>query len=275
MASWAESRPDTPTSDYDELDCARAPPPRPPLLPLADLQVQPLRTASLAGFGSAQTTDPSKPGDRVPLSPVSVPQPTSAPQGLAKRDIEAKKNHEPGEHMASCGAPEELSTMPPSSSASVSCRSPRQCTARPTSRGGPCRSLVRPTSPRSRMSDVFHGQNSVIMYPELQRRNRSPVNSRGGIRFTTPLLSPRNLAGDGYPRPGLAASNDCLQWLRQCQSDALVEDLVDDTLADEQEPRRLAEYKFARDNLRTPSYRNATKCATSMARRTKTAPVWR
>lgn len=272
MASWADTRPDTPQSENGDEEgmhdgrCYTRPPP----LPLGNLK------------------PPRAPG-RAPLAAVPVPQPTSTPHGRTKHSLEARKNEHADQH-ASMGLPyEELSTVPPSSVGSYSARSPRQHSARTPSRGSPCSSPRRVTSPRARMNDVLHGQNSIIRYPELQRRNRIPSATKKGVRHTTPLQSPRNLANDAYPRMALEVSNDCVQWLRSCQSDLCVENLVDDMLTETWQetvdgfrariqgidPKHIAEYRFARENLRTPSYRNATKCATSMARRTKPPQAWR
>lgn len=241
--------------------------------------------ASLAGDAAYQPERQRVPPSRSPLTPRAAPQPSAAPFVTPRCPEVTKK---PAVNDVRYSWDEELSTRPPSTMGSQrqsNCNSPRQSSPRPSTRH---RSPPKPSTPRQRMSDYIHGPNSPIQFPEVMRRinsekrNRSPNTFRetarhgSGARYTTPLISPRNLAGDGYPRAGLSTSNSCVEWLRDCASNTRVEDLVEDML-DQQDDvvRRTEEYRFARNNLRNPSYRDATKCATSMARRTKPPQAWR
>lgn len=209
---------------------------------------------------------------RSPLTPRAAPQPTATPFATP-RSLEAAKKPIAVDSRDAWG--EELSTRPPSSagvqlSRRANGKSPQQGNRH-------LRSPPKPSTPRQRMSDYFHDPASPIRYPEVLKQQRSPNTAgRGaGARFTTPLLSPRNLAGDNYPRAGLSTSNDCVEWLRECQSNTRVEDLVDEMLSAQQDVNHTEEYRFARSNLRNASYRDATRCATSMARRTKPPQAWR
>lgn len=241
--------------------------------------------------GSCRPPTPCTAQQRKPLTPSLVPLPTElAPE--AQGAVNASPGHKsypivPALPLAQAAAAmEQLSTR---HSSSVGGRSPRRCPPSPMTGSRAVRSPQMsprscsspgPTSPRRRMNDVFHGPRSIVRYPECQpRQRRSPsasTSTRGGKTFTTPLLSPRNLANDHHPRSGLEASNNCLEWLKQySQSDTKVEDLVEEMLVQRQEPNRIQDYRFARDNLRNASYRDATKCATSMAIRTKPPQSWR
>jgi len=226
--------------------------------------------------GSCRPPTPCTAQHRKPLTGVPVPQPTD----LTPQVSPGHRGYPiiPALRLAQATAPEELSTRPASS---VGGRSPRRCPPSPMLGSRQVRSPQMsprscgspgPTSPRRRMNDVLHGCRSMIRYPECQAKQRRSPNSsaRGGKSFTTPLLSPRNLANDHHPRSGLEASNNCLEWLKQySQNNAKVEDLVEDMLIQGQHPKKIEEYRFARENLRTASYRDAAKCATSMAVRTK------
>lgn len=277
-----------------------------PLLPLDQMKAQMEPGQRQPPIGCQPLGRPPRAANRAPLAAVPVPQPTNIQATIGTDDV--KK-------VAGCdapGLPEELSTTVapssvsgrmsprrlPCSSPQRPCPSPRRPATSPRTRRLPCSSPSRSvssqhpcpspspspkrpmTSPRTRMSDTLHGEHSIIRYPELQKRlNRStPTSTRGGgsQRFTTPMLSPRNLAGDGYPRAGLGASDDCVRWLRHRHSAQCVEDVVDDMLVDAIDTSaRAAEYNFARGALRNASYRDATRCATSMAGRTKPSKGWR
>merc|ERR1719409_1919103 len=143
----------------------------------------------------------------------------------------------------------------------------------------------RTTSPRTRMTDVFYSQR------HHSPRQRSPPRSSGGrpvLSFYEPgmhlsaTLSPRLLRDDGS-----RASDNCLAWLKHCQTSTHVEDKVEEMMDDDLEelleskglnarisPRLMEaalrpECRFARENLRNSTYRNATKVATSLARASK------
>jgi len=229
---------------------------------------------------------------RPPLSPVAVPQAQATAQTNEQRPPEAtKRSQAHSEHrggypcipvlpLTLAAAVEELSTRPPSS---VGGRSPRQPASSPRAAAtSGCTSPPSASTPRRRMNDLFHGSRSIIRYPECHQQNRSPkTTTREGRTFTAPMTSPRNLANDNFPRVGLRASNDCLDWLKKCQSHNSVENLVEEMMIDEQVhglpggSERMADYRFAREHLRNASYRDATKCATSMARKAKPATKWR
>eukprot|EP00929_Paragymnodinium_shiwhaense_P072139 TRINITY_DN36617_c0_g1_i1.p1 TRINITY_DN36617_c0_g1~~TRINITY_DN36617_c0_g1_i1.p1 ORF type:complete len:352 (+),score=53.65 TRINITY_DN36617_c0_g1_i1:107-1162(+) len=146
----------------------------------------------------------------------------------------------------------------------------------------------RTTSPRARMTDVFSG------YRQGSPKRSSPVKTgRPALSFYEPgmhlsaTLSPRLLRDDGS-----RASDDCLAWLKHCQTDRHVEDKVEEMMDDDLEavleakgfntrvsPRLMEaalrpECRYARENLRNSTYRNATKVATSLARASKGAQ-WR
>jgi len=226
---------------------------------------------------------------RPPLSPVAVPQATA--QTYDQRPEATKKSQAHSEHrggypcipvlpLTLAAAVEELSTRPPSS---VGGRSPRQPASSPRAAAtSGCTSPPSASTPRRRMNDLFHGSRSIIRYPECHQQNRSPTTTtRGGKTFTASMTSPRNLANDNFPRVGLRASNDCLDWLKKCQNHNSVENLVEEMMIDEQVhglpggSEQMADYRFAREHLRNASYRDATKCATSMARKAKPATKWR
>mmetsp|Transcript_47241 Transcript_47241/g.125467 ORF Transcript_47241/g.125467 Transcript_47241/m.125467 type:complete len:239 (-) Transcript_47241:67-783(-) len=181
----------------------------------------------------------------------------------------------------------KLSHVP--SRGSLSSSSQPTCTSRSSDRWRPRDTgPPRTTSPRPRMSDVLHGdylsQTPGQRLHSPQRTYCGPSvlvqRARGTSRCTSPCKSPRGLAGDGSPRQSLKASNECLNHLRWLQSDMNVEDTVDEILAKQVNSQREVsldlelDVSFARSNLRNPTYRNATKSATSLARRSKLT-TWR
>jgi len=126
------------------------------------------------------------------------------------------------------------------------------------------------------MNDLFHGSNSIIRYPETQRRKKSPDLSKRppGERYTKTCESARKFEGRSrlyHDRAGLEQSNECLRWLKRTQGHLKVEDMIDEMLAEqeEQDPHRFEDYRYARERLRERSYRDATMCATSLARSAK------
>lgn len=205
---------------------------------------------------------------------------------------------------------ETLSEMP-STTQLVPCKRAEARRPPQTGKAG-SRRPPQPTSPRARMSEyLFHtsphsptrvplgfqaprsfaavsssspclsprglaGDGELVSAPG----NRSPTECRSPC--TSPRMSPRGLAGDGAPRKSLADSNACLAYLRKCQTDKHVEDMIDDKLASLERAERaskdgcrMQDVRFTRERLRNPQYRNATMCATSLARRSKPAQQWR
>lgn len=241
---------------------------------------------------------------RAPLAAVPVPQPTAfsdARPPMAPGNItEAKKTPSgqggypviPMLQLQYAGSSEELSTRAPSCASARSPRnapssspsarsrnplsSPQQST-RGSPRGSPCQSPRIPSSPRARMTDVMHGQQSIIRHPVEERQQHRSVmhmSPRGPRTFTDTVRIPRNLAGDHhYKRSGLRASNDCLEWLKQCQTHTRVEDVVENLLLEQEDPNNRADYRYARARLRQASYRDATMSASSLAGRTKRTPM--
>eukprot|EP00928_Gymnodinium_smaydae_P081027 TRINITY_DN64608_c0_g1_i1.p1 TRINITY_DN64608_c0_g1~~TRINITY_DN64608_c0_g1_i1.p1 ORF type:complete len:344 (-),score=51.35 TRINITY_DN64608_c0_g1_i1:78-968(-) len=125
----------------------------------------------------------------------------------------------------------------------------------------------RPTSPRQRMSDVKLQWNPAPLSPRpVVPRSPSP---RDDVRSSllTACSSPR-LGWRGEAR----ASDECLAWLRTCQTDSYVEGRVEVMIGNNAK-RASPEFRFAQQQLKNPSYRNATKSATSLARRAK-PPSW-
>jgi len=91
----------------------------------------------------------------------------------------------------------------------------------------------------------------------------SPAPS--GNRLGSPIQSPRAV---------LTESNECLLWLQRCKSDLHAEKKVDELLELEADTAgHLLEHRRIREHLRNPAYRDATKSATSLAKRSK--PHWR
>ncbi|CAE8594123.1 unnamed protein product, partial [Polarella glacialis] len=119
--------------------------------------------------------------------------------------------------------------------------------SRGNGRQSPLRSgKLRPVSPRTRMGDVLAGQYSPTRYPESCGRPSRMIGVAGNwlparpasaasFSFTAssrgsgPLRVSRS--SPGSPRPGareaLAASNECVAWLKYRQSDAHVEGEID------------------------------------------------
>jgi len=199
------------------------------------------------------------------VSARSCRNPSSSPSPRSTRN--------PG---SSPGTPRPKGRIP----AGVSWENPGSSPGR-SPRGSPCQSpRPNPTSPRARMRDVMHGPRSIIRYPDERKEQHSSVmhmTPRGPRTFTDTVRVPRNLAGDHhYQRAGLRASNNCLEWLKTCQTHARVEDVVENLLLEQEfrstEPINRADYQYARARLRQSSYRDATMCATSMAGRTKGQP---
>lgn len=244
---------------------------------------------------------------RPPLAAVPVPQPTAysdARPPMAPGNIqEAKKSPSGGQaggypvipmlQLQYAGSSEELSTRAPSCASARSPRnapssspsarsrnplsSPQQSTrGSPRGSPAPCSPRV-PTSPRARMTDVMHGSHSIIRHPVEERQQHSSVmhmTPRGPRTFTDTVRVPRNLAGDHHnKRSGLRASNDCLEWLKQCQMHTRVEDVVENLLLEQEDPNNRADYRYARARLRQASYRDATMSASSLAGRTKRTPM--
>lgn len=251
---------------------------KPPQLPLTtSLAASPIQSAPRAC-------------DRAPLTPLAVPQPRvgtpqQTPKALFEMAMKAAQKGYDATDYGSVGLPEELSTAPPSSAGGrisprrLACHSPSRSVCGSVTGTQRCGSHSpsprrQPTSPRTKMNDVLHGPRSLIRYPEC---HKSPIPSAAacGLRYTTPMMSPRNLAGDNFPRAGLAASNDCVRQLRSCQTYTHTEDVVEELLSDQQDPRYVADYAFARERLRVPSYRDAARCATTMRARTKPTTAWR
>jgi len=145
---------------------------------------------------------------------------------------------------------------------------------------GRAKSPPKPTSPRMRMNDLLFGPHSPTRVPSTSPPRtypsscyRAPVRtgSPRASRMNSPCRSPRGRDG----RDGLGASNECLLWLKRCQSDAHVEDTVEQKMIDEADsPSKHMQYRmYTKDQLRNPTYRNATKSATSLAARAK-PPQW-
>jgi len=125
----------------------------------------------------------------------------------------------------------------------------------------------RPTSPRLKMCDVLQ-QTSVPNFQKTQTRSRRPSGYSGSN--ASPVSSPRMSFRPESPR----ASDECLMWLKHWRADAHAEEKVQEMLTDRNSPKRSLEQRFAREQVRNPAYRNATKSATSLARRAK-PPSWK
>lgn len=243
-----------------------------PLPASLDADVKPPQLPRTTSMAASPVQSAARARDRAPLTPLAVPQPrVGTPQHTPKALFEM--------------AMKELSTAPPSSAGGrisprrLACHSPSRSVCGSVTGTQRCGSRSpsprrQPTSPRTRMNDLLHGPRSLIRHPEC---HKSPIPSAAacGLRYTTPMMSPRNLAGDNFPRAGLAASNDCVRQLRSCQTYTHTEDVVEELLTDQQDPRYVADYAFARERLRVPSYRDAARCATTMRARTKPTTAWR
>lgn len=252
--------------------------------------VKPLQLPRTTSLAASPIQSAARACDRAPLTPLAVPQPRvgtpqQSPKVLLEMAMKATQKGYDATDYGSVGLPEELSTAPPSSVGArisprrLACRSPSRSVCGSVTGAERCGSRSpsprrQPTSPRTRMNDVLHGPRSLIRYPEC---HKSPIPSAAacGLRYTTPMMSPRNLAGDNFPRAGLAASNDCVRRLRSCQTYMHTEDVVEELLTDRPDPRYVADYAFACERLRVPSYRDAARCATTMRARTKPATAWR
>lgn len=252
---------------------------------------------------------------RPPLTPLCLPRPAPSSVGDKPYAGTDSLKHVDGELSVAGSVPEDASTYAPSTMNSVgtgfrtpTCPSPssqrraiderplrmtpRTSTPRPfaspsaSPRGSPrCispRSCLSPrstspvTTPRTRMSDFFHGSNSIIRYPEVQRRKKSPDLSKKppGERYTKTCEISRKFEGKSRlyrDREGLTQSNECLRWLKRTQGHIKVEDMIDEMLAEQeqQDPGRRGDYRYARERLRERSYRDATMCATSLAKSSK------
>lgn len=138
----------------------------------------------------------------------------------------------------------------------------------------------RPTSPRMRMTDLLSAERGPIRPPSRGGGPGSPVfgrSSRSAERSSadhTARRSARPRVGSPGHSPtrspnSLRASDEAFVWLKVAQTDSHAESEVDKMLGEVDSPQRTLEFRFAREQLRNPSYRNATKCATSLARRSK------
>ncbi|CAE8654316.1 unnamed protein product, partial [Polarella glacialis] len=168
--------------------------------------------------------------------------------------------------------------------------------SRGNGRQSPLRSgKLRPVSPRTRMGDILAGQYSPTRYPESCGRPSRMIGVAGNwlparpasaasFSFTAssrgsgPLRVSRS--SPGSPRPGareaLAASNECVAWLKYRQSDAHVEGEIDKMIVREQglsQQWTASEYRGLREDIHSRSYRDATKSFSSMARRVKSAKL--
>eukprot|EP00927_Polykrikos_kofoidii_P002313 TRINITY_DN10891_c0_g1_i4.p1 TRINITY_DN10891_c0_g1~~TRINITY_DN10891_c0_g1_i4.p1 ORF type:complete len:496 (-),score=51.53 TRINITY_DN10891_c0_g1_i4:29-1432(-) len=142
-------------------------------------------------------------------------------------------------------------------------------TSRRTRGGSPRKSSPpRATSPRARMADFFFEQNAGILH-RLTQESQQPVP-----RTSSPTPRWSSPGPSCSPTREVRASDETLAMLKRCQTDTHVEDQVEEVIIDNGYPRRSAQTRFARESLRNPAYRNATKSATSLAARAK-PPRWR
>lgn len=172
--------------------------------------------------------------------------------------------------------------------------------------------VPRPVSRRYRMSDLLYSQFSPTRYPEtavaaqrspmrsavasqglpeglIPKWNSSPLESlQGSRRSASPPGSRlpgwtrgtcRSASPPGSPtassRRGLLASNNCLHQLKMRQSDEHAEEQISKVLAQEQRLHRQwtsSELRFIREELRSPTYRDAAKSPSALARRVKSPP---
>jgi len=179
----------------------------------------------------------------------------------------------------SCGATASTKSLSQYGGASVSSRQTSPLRWKADAKPPPKLSI-----PRTRMSDVLHGQSSQLRFPPSPSSQlRSPRSPGRGSpsRGMSPSGSPRSSLRDV---PLQRASDECFHFLKRCQSDAKVEERVEDMIVDALDAvhhedlqvgyRKRLEFRYAREQLGNPTYRNATKSATSLAGRSK-IPRWR
>jgi len=130
------------------------------------------------------------------------------------------------------------------------------------------------------MADVFYGQHSTTRFPARRlespskacspkvsptpSRQASPFPSRLGSPMVSPMVSPR----PRYRECAGSASAETLSWLKVCQTDTYAEDKVDELIDGQAKclvRSRRGDLHRMREDLRNPSYRNATKSATSLS----------
>lgn len=137
--------------------------------------------------------------------------------------------------------------------------------------GMPRRTSPQPVSPRRRVSDFLPRQASTPQLQSSPRRPQPRTIPGSPAPFSTrpgsPTQSPRNF---------LTESNECLLWLKRCKSDFHAEDKVDELLEFEADTAgHMLKNRAIREHLRSPAYRDATKSATSLAKRAKPPQRWR
>lgn len=210
-------------------------------------------------------------------------------------------------HMSTCSLPMSVRATPPTCSARARSGSPgiehqasdmRWPYAAPRSQQN--RSPPRATSPRAVLRDLLpppynpptwssvggglsprsstqsldsrrpsfatHGGGAVTPNSNFSAFGVSmPHGALAGGRSPSPSPcpgSPRNL-GAASPRTALALSNDAVCWLRRCSTDQEQSDIATTKL----ESRR--DQKTVHRRMQSPTYRNASKSATSLAKSTK------
>lgn len=120
-----------------------------------------------------------------------------------------------------------------------------------------------PVSPRRKMSDMLHGQTSVTRFPQ---------------QSSSPKTSPRgdtNLRVGNFNRErgNAQESSACILRLKRFQEDSFAEQMVEEMMAGNGGSRhRLHEQRVLREQLKRPANRDANKCASSLAGKTKPPP---
>lgn len=130
-------------------------------------------------------------------------------------------------------------------------------------------SAVRITSPRVRVADL--AVNSANAQPARLSAVCPPgrpasLQQAVHARHSAACPPGRGAHIGGYPLQGnraVLASDSCLAWLKQCQSDSHAEEKVGELLH--------KHTAVVPEHIRNRAYLDATKCATSLARRAKPA----